>query len=65
AMFDTGAAMYQVCVDCHAKYVIPAYIKLRDSSPKTPPLPDWPADVKAAQAAFEKAADKTRIKPAK
>jgi len=27
AMFDTGAAMYQVCVDCHAKYVMPAYIK--------------------------------------
>lgn len=53
AMFETGAAMYQVCVACHAKYVIPAYVKLRDSSPKTPDLPDWPADVKAKQQAFE------------
>ena len=52
-MFETGGAVYQVCVDCHAKYVIPAYIKLRDSSPKTPDLPDWPADVQAKQAAFE------------
>ncbi len=50
-MFDTGAAMYQVCVDCHAKYVMPAYIAIRDKS-KYPPLPDWPADVKAAQARF-------------
>ncbi len=50
-MFDTGAAMYQVCVNCHAKYVMPAYIAIRDKS-TTPPLPDWPADVKAAQARF-------------
>jgi hypothetical protein len=53
AMFAAGAAMYLVCVDCHAKYVIPAYVKIRDSSPKGPPLPDWPADVKAKQQSFE------------
>ena len=52
-MFKTGGELYQVCVACHAKYVMPAYIKQRDSSPKTPPLPDWPADVKTRQQAFE------------
>ncbi len=52
AMFTTGAAMYEVCVDCHAKYVIPAYVKLRDASPPGPPLPPWPADVQAAQNRF-------------
>jgi hypothetical protein len=52
AMFTTGAAMYEVCVDCHAKYVIPAYVKIRDSSPPGPPLPPWPSDVQAAQAKF-------------
>jgi hypothetical protein len=58
AMFKTGADMYQVCVACHAKYVMPAYIKIRDAT-KYPPLPDWPADVKAKQAAFG-AAGKTK-----
>ncbi len=51
-MFTAGAAMYQVCVDCHAVYVIPAYVKIRDSSPPGPPLPPWPADVQAAQAKY-------------
>lgn len=58
AMYTTGAAMYQVCVDCHAKYVMPAYIAIRDKT-KYPPLPDWPADVKAAQQKFN-AGDKTK-----
>ena len=57
AMFDTGAAMYEVCVDCHAKYVMPAYIAIRDKT-KYPPLPDWPADVKAAQTKFNAGAKK-------
>ena len=54
-MFETGAAMYQVCVDCHAKFVMPAYIKERDKQ-KPPVLPDWPADIKAKQQAFEQKA---------
>jgi len=53
AMFTTGAALYEVCVDCHAKYVIPAYVKIRDSAPPGPPLPAWPADVQAAQTKFD------------
>lgn len=52
AMFVTGGEMYQVCVACHAKYVMPAYIAVRDKT-KYPPLPDWPADVKAAQQKFD------------
>lgn len=52
-MFKTGGELYEVCVACHAKYVMPAYIKQRDSGPKTPDLPDWPADVKARQQSFE------------
>jgi cytochrome c551/c552 len=57
AMFTTGADLYQVCVACHAKYVMPAYIAIRDKT-KYPPLPDWPADVKAAQTKFAAGAKK-------
>jgi hypothetical protein len=57
AMFTTGADMYQVCVACHAKYVMPAYIAIRDKT-TYPPLPDWPADVKAAQTKFAAGAKK-------
>ena len=51
AMFTTGAEMYSVCTGCHAVYVIPEAIKAAEGQRVTP-LPDWPADVKAAQARF-------------
>jgi hypothetical protein len=33
AMFETGAALYQVCVDCHAEYVMPN-LDLKTGEPK-------------------------------
>lgn len=49
-MFETGAAIYQTCTGCHAKYVMPY---LPPPSGKPTPLPDWPADVRARQAAHD------------
>jgi hypothetical protein len=49
-MFESGAAIYQTCTGCHAKYVMPY---LPPSSGKPTPLPDWPADVRARQAAHD------------
>lgn len=43
-LYDTGAAVYQVCTACHAKYVMPFQPK-----PGKGDLPDWPDDVKRAQ----------------
>jgi hypothetical protein len=56
-MFTTGAAIYQVCTACHAKYVIPAARAAEDEREKTTParLVDWPDDVKRMQAAYAKA----------
>ena len=48
-MFETGAALYQVCTNCHAAYVMPFLPK---DERKMPGLPDWPAEVKNRQAAF-------------
>jgi hypothetical protein len=41
AMFETGAALYQVCVDCHAKYVLPNL-----DSKTGEPIPGGPLDPK-------------------
>ncbi|MDB5452386.1 MAG: hypothetical protein JWO33_964 [Caulobacteraceae bacterium] len=41
AMFETGAALYQVCVDCHAKYVLP---NLDNKTGE--PIPGGPLDPK-------------------
>jgi cytochrome c553 len=49
-LYDTGAAIYQVCTSCHAVYVMPYLPK---ETRKLPGLPDWPAEVKAKQAAFQ------------
>ena len=49
-MFETGAAIYQTCTGCHAKYVMP-YLPKDNTKPA--PLPDWPTDVRSKQAAFD------------
>ncbi len=53
-MFTTGAAIYQVCTSCHAKYVIPAALQEElEREKKTPAhLVDWPEDAKRAQEAY-------------
>jgi hypothetical protein len=58
AVFDEGAKLYQVCVACHKQYVIDPIIAENNKNgwPATNPLPDWPADVKAKQKAYEAAA---------
>jgi hypothetical protein len=48
-MFESGAALYQVCTGCHATYVMPFLPK---DDRKLPGLPDWPSDAKDKQAAF-------------
>ena len=55
-MFTTGAAIYQVCTACHARYVIPGARAAEDEREKTTPahLTDWPDDVKRMQDAYEK-----------
>ena len=50
AMFTTGAALYQTCVDCHAKYVIGPGVAA--SPPPVVHLPDLPPDVAAKEAAY-------------
>jgi hypothetical protein len=51
AVFEEGAKLYQVCVDCHEEYVIQPMIKANGPA-KGNPLPDFPADVKAKMAAY-------------
>ena len=55
-MFTTGAAIYQVCTACHAKYVIPAARKAEDErEQKTPAhLIAWPEDIQRMQADYAK-----------
>ena len=50
-LFETGAALYQTCTGCHAKYVMPYLPK---DTTKPVPLPDWPSDVRSKQAAFDR-----------
>jgi hypothetical protein len=45
-MYTTGAAVYQVCTDCHAKYLLP-FVPLDKSWPAHPKLPDLPPMPKA------------------
>jgi len=40
-MYTTGAVVYQVCTDCHAKYLLP-FVPPDLSWPKHPKLPDLP-----------------------
>ena len=49
-MFESGAAIYQTCTGCHAKYVMPY---LPPPSGKPTPLPDWPKDVQDRQSRFQ------------
>jgi len=64
AVFDEGAKLYQVCVACHKQYIIDPMIAENNKNgwPKTDPLPDWPADVKKKQEAYE-AAQAAKSKP--
>lgn len=47
AMFTTGAELYQTCVDCHEKYVIPKAIAANKEVVDKARLTDLPEDVKA------------------
>jgi hypothetical protein len=40
-MYTTGAQIYQVCTDCHAKYLLP-FVPPDPTWPKHPKLPDLP-----------------------
>lgn len=57
AVFAEGAKLYQVCVDCHKQYVIDPLLKEQDKHGGAvhDPLPEWPADVRAKQQAYEAA----------
>jgi hypothetical protein len=57
AIFAEGAKLYQVCVDCHKQYVIDPLVKEQDKHGGAvhDPLPEWPADVRAKQQAYEAA----------
>lgn len=49
AMFQTGADLYQVCVDCHAKYVLP-FLDTKTGEP----IPGSPLDPKVIAATAKK-----------
>jgi cytochrome c556 len=55
AMFSTGADLYQTCVACHEKYVIPAAIAANREVVDKARLTDFPEDVRAKIAAYNKA----------
>ena len=52
ATYEEGAKVYLICTSCHKEYVIDPGIKANGPA-KGNPLPDWPADIKAKQKAFE------------
>jgi hypothetical protein len=55
-VFEEGAKLYQVCVDCHKQFVIDPLVKeYKDGGAVHDPLPEWPADIRAKQQAFEAA----------
>ena len=54
-MFTTGAALYQTCVDCHEKYVIPVAIAQNKEIIDKARLTDLPDDVKAKIREYNKA----------
>lgn len=60
AVFVEGAKLYEVCVACHKQYVIDPLVKEQDKHGGAvhDPLPDWPADIRKKQEAFEAAAKK-------
>ena len=52
-VYKEGAALYQICTNCHEEYKIQPDI--REHGPaQGNPLPDWPSDVKAKQQAYDK-----------
>lgn len=55
AMFTTGGALYETCVSCHEKYVIPAAIAANKEVIDKGRLTDFPEDVKAKIEAYNKA----------
>ena len=54
-MFSTGAALYETCVSCHEKYVIPAAIAANKEVIDKGRLTDFPEDVKAKIEAYNRA----------
>jgi hypothetical protein len=54
-VFEEGAKLYQVCVDCHKQYVIDPLVKEQDKHGGAvhDPLPEWPVDVRTKQQAYE------------
>ena len=65
AVFDEGGKLYEVCVACHAQYVIGPIVREQDKHGGAvhDPLPDWPADVKKKQEAFEASSAPAPAKP--
>ncbi len=55
AMFSTGGDLYQTCVDCHERYVIPAAIAANREVIDKARLTDFPEDVKSRIAAYNRA----------
>ena len=51
-VYDEGAKIYQICTACHKEYIIDPMLRA-GGRPVGTPLPDWPADVKAAQEKFD------------
>ena len=58
-VYKAGADLYEECTACHEEYVIQPQIKANGPA-KGNPLPDWPADVKAKQQAYDAKAAKAK-----
>jgi hypothetical protein len=52
-VYVEGAKLYAICTACHKDYIIDPMLRA-GGRPTGTPLPDWPADVKAAQERFDR-----------
>jgi hypothetical protein len=52
-VYVEGAKLYEICTACHKDYIIDPMLRA-NGRPVGVPLPDWPADVKAAQERFDR-----------
>jgi hypothetical protein len=52
-VYVEGAKLYQICTACHKDYKIDPMLRA-GGRPVGTPLPEWPADVKAAQEKFDR-----------
>ena len=52
-VYVEGAKIYAICTACHKDYIIDPMLRA-GGRPVGTPLPDWPADVKAAQERFDR-----------